>query len=68
MTARDFWQEQQVNLLGDLYEENAPVLEEETTNTNTKKKKSDVRKMMAQRVSALEGPNWGPDAVASKIK
>ena len=68
MVKRAKWEESQVRLLADLYEENASVLEDEATAAITMKRKRECRKMIAERVSALEGPVWDAESITTKIK
>ena len=50
------------------YQENANILEDETTDAVPMKRKKETRLMIAERVSALEGPVWDVESVKNKIK
>ena len=61
------WEDDQVALLADLYEENGNILEDETTDAISMKRKKDCRQMISDRISAI-GPVWDAKSVKDKIK
>ena len=44
------------------------ILEDETSAAISMKRKRDCRQMIAERVSALDGPVWDIESVKAKIK
>ena len=52
----------------DIWQENVAILEDETSAAISMKRKRDCRQMIAERVSALDGPVWDIESVKAKIK